>query len=576
MANAFIKKYPLDRTSKAVTNRIEDEPHVVGVQFNRIVAPNAGPYYEDSMVIEDTVGNVLVKGVDWDPILPYVEASMTLTYPVSNMIVIKNKEITEIVLKEYQVPGGLYQTYTDAMIDLINSLMQDNREVAWDNIGGKPIRFQPTPHLHHLKDLYGFEYEVLALEEILRAIQQGDVAAHDVIYQYIETLRDWVKDQLDKKQDMIDDLYKNVERLDIRIDNVLADLDVVRKDLAAHVADKKNPHQVTKAQTGLGLVENYQPSTDTEAAQATRTDRYLVPANLKAYNDANVKPVIDAHLADKQNPHGVTQAQVGLGLVKNYRMATQQEAEAGTSDSVYVAPINVAQYCNAKVMPTLNAHIGNKSNPHGVTQSQVGLGLVKNFGLADEGTARTGNSNNHYLTPWSATYHFDQRYAERRALSDTGSANVMKTVTIDNGYTTRLGQRVQMHGAGGAGAVFWLSGGELEYNIRLRAPDVFILSDERTKDKIRYFDESGETVSGKLREMARAVSRYVMKSAPDEEQIGVIAQIIEKAMPELVKRNSDTDLLSVKPQSFIAMLLKGWDEHDQRLERIEEMMGLSA
>ena len=574
MANAFIKKYPLDRTGKAVTNRIEDEPHVVGVQFNRIVAPNAGPYYEDSMVIEDTVGNVLVKGVDWDPILPYVEASMTLTYPVSNMIVIKNKEITEIVLKEYQVPGGLYQTYTDAMIDLINSLMQDNREVAWDNIGGKPIRFQPTPHLHHLKDLYGFEYEVLALEEILRAIQQGDVAAHDVIYQYIETLRDWVKDQLDKKQDMIDDLYKNVERLDIRIDNVLADLDVVRKDLAAHVGDKKNPHQVTKAQTGLGLVENYQPSTDTEAAQATRTDRYLVPANLKAYNDANVKPVIDAHLADKQNPHGVTQAQVGLGLVKNYRMATQQEAEAGTSDSVYVAPINIAQYCNSKVMPTLNAHIGNKSNPHGVTQSQVGLGLVNNFGIADEGTARGGGSNSHYMTPWSTTHHFDQRFAERRALSGRGSDNVLKAVTIGTDYVTRVGTQVQMLNNEKMVANWWWNGKEIEFGQNLNVWDIYVRSDINSKNKVRYFHETGEMVTEKLRRMALGVSRYELNNQPDVDQLGVIAQVIQKEYPELINVNDD-GILSVKPGGMIAMLLKGWSEHDERLSSIEEMMGIA-
>ena len=140
------------------------------------------------------------------------------------MLVIQNKDITDVVLRSYQVPGGLYQTYNDAIIKLINSLMQDTRSVKWDDIGGKPKRFKPTPHLHHLSDIYGFEYEVLALEEILRAIQHGDMASHDVIYDHIENLRLWVQNEIKKLGDQTSDLYNQVDRLDGRIDAVIADL----------------------------------------------------------------------------------------------------------------------------------------------------------------------------------------------------------------------------------------------------------------------------------------------------------------------------------------------------------------
>lgn len=575
MPNAFLKKYPLDRTGLAATNRIEDEPHVVGVQFNRIVAPNAGPYYEDSMYIEDAVGNKLVKGVDWDPILPYVEASMTLSAPVSNMIVIKNKNITEIVLKKYQVPGGLYQTYTDAMIDLINSLMQDNREVQWDNIGGKPIRFQPTPHLHHLKDLYGFEYEVLALEEILRAIQQGDVASHDVIYQYIENLRDWTKEQLNKAQDQIDDLYKEIERLDVRIDGVLADLDVVRKDLAAHVADKQNPHAVTKAQTGLGLVENYRVATNAEAIEAVKTDAYLVPAHLKAYADAKIFPVIQAHLNDKQNPHGTTKAQVGLGKVEDYPIATQQQAQVGTDNASYMTPLRVAEYCNSKVVPTLNAHIADKSNPHGVTKAQVGLGAVQNYPMADQGTAQGMGSNSHYLSPLSGAWLFDTRLGNNRAVNGSHNPNDGKLVCFWGGWTRVAANLQFQHPNGTAYNITFDGGSTLTFTNNINVNDAYIRSDERVKNKIRYLTETKEQFSPKLRQLATAVARYELNTNPDEEQIGVIAQLIEKYMPELVRRDKDTDYLSVKPAGFIAMLLKGWSEHDTRLSNIEKLVGVA-
>jgi hypothetical protein len=399
MANAILKKYPLDRTAKAVTNRVDDEPHDVGVQYNRIIAPQAGPYYEDSMVVEDTNGNVLVKGTDWDPIMPYVEASITLGIPVANMLVIKNKNITEVVLKTYQVPGGLYQTYTDAIIDLINSLMQDSREVKWEDIGGKPTAFQPTAHLHHLKDLYGYEYEILALEEILRAIQNGDIASHDVIYQYIENLRTWTQEQLAKLQTQIDDLYVQIERLDTRIDGVLADLDVVRQDLAKHIADKSNPHQVTKAQTGLGSVDNYPTASTAEAQAGTATNRFMTPAGVKAYSDAKVLPVIQAHIDDKNNPHNTTKDQVGLGLVDNYPTATNAETITGTATNRFVTPAGVRAYATSNIMPTITAHINDKNNPHGTTAAQVGLGSVDNYPTASTAEAQAGTATNRFITP---------------------------------------------------------------------------------------------------------------------------------------------------------------------------------
>ena len=399
MANAFLKKYPLDRTAKAVTNRVDDEPHDVGVQYNRIIAPNAGPYYEDSMVIYDSSGNKLVKGTDWDPISPYVEASITLGIPVSNMVVIKNKNITEVVLKTYQVPGGLYQTYTDAIIDLINTLMQDGREVKWDDIGGKPTAFQPTPHLHHLKDLYGYEYEILALEEILRAIQNGDIASHDAIYRYVDNLRQWTEDQLATIDDEIKDIYGLIDKLNTRIDNLIIDVDGVRKELEDHEKDHSNPHQVTKLQVGLGLVDNYSTATTDEATTGAATDRFITPSGVKHYCDANVIPVIQSHIDDKNNPHQVTKDQTGLGLVDNYPTATITESISGLATNRFVTPAGVLAYSNNKVLPVIQSHIDDKNNPHGVTKTQVGLGSVDNYPTASNQEAVAGVATDRFITP---------------------------------------------------------------------------------------------------------------------------------------------------------------------------------
>jgi hypothetical protein len=65
-----------------------------------------------------------------------------------------------------------------------------------------------------------------------------------------------------------------------------AAVDVIAADLAAFIARRDNPNQVTKAQVGLGLVENFRTATDVEALAGTATDLLMTPANVQAVSDA--------------------------------------------------------------------------------------------------------------------------------------------------------------------------------------------------------------------------------------------------------------------------------------------------
>ena len=59
---------------------------------------------------------------------------------------------------------------------------------------------------------------------------------------------------------------------------------------------------------------------------------------------------IQAHISNKSNPHSVTKSQVGLGNVQNYGIATQAEAEAGTSNTKYMTPLRVKQAIEKNAM----------------------------------------------------------------------------------------------------------------------------------------------------------------------------------------------------------------------------------
>lgn len=90
---------------------------------------------------------------------------------------------------------------------------------------------------------------------------------------------------------------------------------------------------------------------------------------------------LDGHKTDKSNPHSVTKAQVGLGNVPNVStndqtpIYTVPTANAGL---VSGEKLGTAFGKIARAVASLIAHIANKSNPHSVTQAQVGLGNVDN------------------------------------------------------------------------------------------------------------------------------------------------------------------------------------------------------
>jgi hypothetical protein len=87
-----------------------------------------------------------------------------------------------------------------------------------------------------------------------------------------------------------------------------------------HIADFNNPHQVTAAQVGLDLVDNTadaQKPVSTAQAAAIQLLREYVDTTIQLLSDVSdqtAEQIFD-HLADMNNPHGVTAAQIGVDSV---------------------------------------------------------------------------------------------------------------------------------------------------------------------------------------------------------------------------------------------------------------------
>lgn len=84
-------------------------------------------------------------------------------------------------------------------------------------------------------------------------------------------------------------------------------------------------------------------------------------------SDKVIKESLDAHIGNKSNPHNVTRAQIGLGNVQNLAPA---DMPVSTAQATAIADAKAA---GTKAQTDLNTHANRRDNPHNVTRAQLGL-----------------------------------------------------------------------------------------------------------------------------------------------------------------------------------------------------------
>ena len=95
---------------------------------------------------------------------------------------------------------------------------------------------------------------------------------------------------------------------------------VTEEELDGHKTDKSNPHSVTKAQVGLGNVPNVSTNDQTPIYTVPTANAGLVSGEKLGTAFGKIARAVAsliAHIANKSNPHSVTKAQVGLGNADN-------------------------------------------------------------------------------------------------------------------------------------------------------------------------------------------------------------------------------------------------------------------
>ena len=128
-------------------------------------------------------------------------------------------------------------------------------------------------------------------------------------------------------------------------------------------ADKKN---LDNTVTGLAN----EITNRTKAINALRTELKTYVDDLIADTDSDVTALetkVNNHIANKSNPHAVTKTQVGLGNVNNTSDANKP---VSTAQATAIADAKAA---GTAAQTSINSHAGRKDNPHVVTRAQLSL-----------------------------------------------------------------------------------------------------------------------------------------------------------------------------------------------------------
>lgn len=253
MFSRDIPSYPLDLTGQATTNKVINEFYRrTDTKLDTVFVPLSGPFYIESMVLTDPLTNTAyVEDKDYE----FLGICSEIT------AFIKNKEVGMCVhwlndsvtewYATYQVVGHFSYLQRE-LIDLTQSVIDDDRPVWYKDLKDKPLWFPPEVHRHDVR------YELHSYADLIACIKR------------IATL----------KQNQVNPITSGVSRL---IDNLSDRITVwqttLKTSLDQHISDI-NPHGLTAAQVELGNVENLLTANLIETINGSRHDRHITMENV--------------------------------------------------------------------------------------------------------------------------------------------------------------------------------------------------------------------------------------------------------------------------------------------------------
>lgn len=155
-----------------------------------------------------------------------------------------------------------------------------------------------------------------------------------------------------------------------------SDITALETKVNNHIANKSNPHTVTKAQVGLGNVNN-----TSDADKPVSTAQATAIANAKAAGTA-AQTSINSHAGRKDNPHTVTRTQLGLATTDKVVFAKttapsgffKESSDVRLKSNIKDLNHTLEQICQ---IPTKSFEMLGKEDEGTIAQNLEGLGFGK-------------------------------------------------------------------------------------------------------------------------------------------------------------------------------------------------------
>ena len=185
--------------------------------------------------------------------------------------------------------------------------------------------------------------------------------------------------------------------------------DTATTNLANHVGNTSNPHEVTAAQVGLGNVPNVTTNNQTPTYTVASSNAELKSGETMTTAFGKIAKAVSsliAHLSNTSNPHSVTKAQVGLGNVDNTADANKTVKAAGTATTATTLSGLTATVTELNILDGVTATTAELNYVDGVTsniQTQLNGKAASSHGThvtysttapAANGTASAGSAAN--------------------------------------------------------------------------------------------------------------------------------------------------------------------------------------
>lgn len=164
--------------------------------------------------------------------------------------------------------------------------------------------------------------------------------------------------------------------IDEAVGNTDTDLTALETKVNQHIANKSNPHEVTKAQVGLGNADN-----TSDANKPVSTAQASAIADAKAAGTA-AQTSINNHAGRKDNPHTVTRAQLGLATTDQVVFAKttapsgfwKESSDVRLKSNLKDLNHTLEQICQ---IPTKSFEMLGKEDEGTIAQNLEGLGFGK-------------------------------------------------------------------------------------------------------------------------------------------------------------------------------------------------------